>query len=191
MSRLLDFPAALLALAAVARLTSAQQSAATSQRRTDRRRRSWLRRSGKLRRDGREDPEPRSPRTGRSATGLYTTRAALTTGRDQQRVRLERPLSTDRTNASSGRDVGLPATGRSLPQLLKDAGYATALLGKWHLGFRPHFHPNAHGFTYFWDSCSAYIDWYTHVRGDGERETPNRSRLTAQRNWMSGKKRGY
>ena len=95
------------------------------------------------------------------------TRAALITGRYQQRVHLERPLGTDPANRATGLDQGLLPTGGSLPQLLKKAGYATALLGKWHLGFEPQFHPNAHGFTYFWGYLGGYIDWYTHVRGDG------------------------
>ena len=93
------------------------------------------------------------------------TRAALITGRYQQRVLLERPLDT---NAGVGLEQGLPVTGRSLPQLLKNAGYATALVGKWHLGFKPEYHPNRHGFDYFWGYLAGYIDWYTHVRGDGE-----------------------
>jgi arylsulfatase A len=93
------------------------------------------------------------------------TRAALITGRYQQRVGLERPLGTDAANGNL--DVGLPATGRSFPQLMKNAGYATALIGKWHLGFKPEHQPNRHGFDYFWGYLSGYIDWYTHVRGDG------------------------
>jgi arylsulfatase A-like enzyme len=93
------------------------------------------------------------------------TRAALITGRYQQRVLLERPLDT---NAGAGLEQGLPVTGRSLPQLLKNAGYATALIGKWHLGFKREYHPNHHGFDYFWGYLAGYIDWYTHVRGDGE-----------------------
>jgi len=93
------------------------------------------------------------------------TRAALITGRYQQRVLLERPLDT---NAGAGLEQGLPVTGRSLPQLLKDAGYATGLIGKWHLGFKPEYRPNRHGFDYFWGYLAGYIDWYTHVRGDGE-----------------------
>ena len=96
------------------------------------------------------------------------TRAALISGRYQQRVMLERPLETNSSTPATGLEIGLPVTGRSLPQLLKNAGYATALVGKWHLGFKPQFQPNAHGFTYFWGYLAGYIDWYTHVRGDGE-----------------------
>lgn len=91
------------------------------------------------------------------------TRAALISGRYQQRARLERALGT----AGSALEEGLPVTGRSLPQLLKHNGYATALIGKWHLGFRPEFGPNAHGFDYFFGFLSGFIDFYTHTRGDG------------------------
>lgn len=93
------------------------------------------------------------------------TRAALITGRYQQRVMLERPLDTSATSGSL--EMGLPVTGRSLPQLMKNAGYATGLIGKWHLGFKPELQPNRHGFDYFWGYLSGAIDWYAHVRGDG------------------------
>ena len=98
------------------------------------------------------------------------TRAALTTGRYQQRYLLERALG-------SGVDTGLPVEGRSLPQLLKNNGYATALVGKWHLGYRPAFSANAHGFDYFFGFKSGYIDYYQHTGGDGahdlfENDTP-------------------
>jgi arylsulfatase A-like enzyme len=89
------------------------------------------------------------------------TRAALITGRYQQRVGLERALST----AGPTAEQGLAVNGRSLPQLLKDRGYATALIGKWHLGFKPEFGPNAHGFDRFFGFLSGYIDFYTHTRG--------------------------
>jgi arylsulfatase A-like enzyme len=88
------------------------------------------------------------------------TRAALISGRYQQRFELERPLG-------SGVDTGLPAEGRSLPQLLKNNGYATGLVGKWHLGERPQFGPNAHGFDYFFGFKSGFIDYYQHTGGDG------------------------
>ena len=89
------------------------------------------------------------------------TRAALMSGRYQQRVRLERALGS----VGPALEEGLPATGHSLPRLLKNNGYATALIGKWHLGYKPEFGPNAHGFDYFFGFLSGYIDFYTHTRG--------------------------
>jgi arylsulfatase A-like enzyme len=89
------------------------------------------------------------------------TRAALITGRYQQRVLLERALGS----SGDALEQGLPATGRSLPQLVKNNGYATGLIGKWHLGYKPEFGPNAHGFDYFFGFLSGYIDFYTHTRG--------------------------
>jgi arylsulfatase A-like enzyme len=71
-------------------------------------------------------------------------------------------------NANRAGDLGLPATGYSLPQLLKNHGYATALIGKWHLGYVPEKSPNAHGFDYFFGLKSGYHDYYTHHGGDGE-----------------------
>jgi arylsulfatase A-like enzyme len=59
----------------------------------------------------------------------------------------------------------LPAAGRSLPQLLKDAGYATALVGKWHLGWKPEFSPRAHGFDVFFGFKSGFVDHYQHRAG--------------------------
>ena len=91
------------------------------------------------------------------------TRAALIIGRYQQRVELERPIG-------SGADAGLPARGHSLPQLLRNNGYATALIGKWHLGYKPEFSPNAHGFDYFFGFKSGYVDYYQHTGGDGEHD---------------------
>ena len=104
------------------------------------------------------------------------TRAGLITGRYQQRVMLERPLST----VGPTTEATLPVTGRSLPQLLADAGYVTGLVGKWHLGFKPEAGPRAHGFGYFWGYLSGYLDWWTHVRGDGEPDLwENESPVTA------------
>jgi arylsulfatase A-like enzyme len=94
------------------------------------------------------------------------TRAALITGRYQQRVRLERALGT----VGPALEQGLAVTGRSLPQLLKNNGYATGLVGKWHLGFKPEFGPNAHGFDDFFGFLAGFIDFYTHTRGDGQHD---------------------
>jgi arylsulfatase A-like enzyme len=88
------------------------------------------------------------------------TRAALISGRYQQRVGVENVL----TPADKR---GLPVTGRSLPQLLKNHGYATALIGKWHLGYQPQVGPNAHGFDYFFGFLSGAVNYFEHTMRNG------------------------
>ena len=92
------------------------------------------------------------------------TRAGLISGRYQQRYGIEAPLP----NAERAGDRGLPATGTSLPHLLKNHGYATALIGKWHIGYVEGKSPNAHGFDYFFGLKSGYHDYYTHHDGAGQ-----------------------
>jgi arylsulfatase A len=92
------------------------------------------------------------------------TRAGLISGRYQQRYGLEIALP----NAAAANERGLAANGLTLPQLMKNAGYATALVGKWHLGYLPTQSPNAHGFDYFFGLKSGFHDYYTHNAGDGQ-----------------------
>lgn len=94
------------------------------------------------------------------------TRAGLMSGRYQQRYGLETALPSE--TQAQVQQRGLAASGLTLPQLMNDAGYATALVGKWHLGHRPDQSPNAHGFDYFFGLKSGYHDFYTHKGGDGK-----------------------
>jgi arylsulfatase A-like enzyme len=91
------------------------------------------------------------------------TRAGLISGRYQQRFGLEWPLGSRPADSIRG----LHPSGRSLPQLLKGNGYATALVGKWHLGWNTEFSPGAHGFDYFFGFKSGFTDYYQHTDGDG------------------------
>ena len=100
-----------------------------------------------------------------NASSCTPTRAGLITGRYQQRVMLERPLS--HASSEDGK-LGLTANGRSLPQLLKNAGYATALIGKWHLGYLPQMSPLAHGFDAFFGFKAGYTDYWEHIDNGGE-----------------------
>ena len=109
-----------------------------------------------------------------NASSCTPTRAGLISGRYQQRFAMERPLGAAST---ADGELGLPATGRSLPQLLRTAGYTTALLGKWHLGYLPEFSPLKHGFDSFFGFKSGYIDYYEHTDSTGkpdlfENDTP-------------------
>lgn len=93
------------------------------------------------------------------------TRAGFISGRYQQRYGIEEPLHSDGTHNSW---QGLPVKGHSLPKLLADVGYSTALIGKWHVGYKPEYSPLAHGFQYFFGLKSGYHDFYRHTEGLGK-----------------------
>src|SRR3954452_24607323 len=92
------------------------------------------------------------------------TRCAYITGRYPQRlpVGLEEPLK-----ASSPSTVGLPPEHPTIASLLKANGYHTSLVGKWHLGWKPEFGPNRHGFDEFFGILSGAADYFTHRASDG------------------------
>jgi arylsulfatase A-like enzyme len=91
------------------------------------------------------------------------TRCAYITGRYPQRlpVGLAEPLT-----ASSPRDLGLPPDHPTIASLLKANGYETSLVGKWHLGWKPEFGPNRHGFDEFFGVLSGAVDYFTHRAPD-------------------------
>jgi arylsulfatase A-like enzyme len=89
------------------------------------------------------------------------TRFALMTGRYQYRLRgaAEEPIA----GSARGRaDLGLPHSHPTLPSLLRAAGYHTALVGKWHLGYAPHFSPLASGYAEFFGPLGGVIDYFSH-----------------------------
>src|SRR5439155_5961358 len=71
------------------------------------------------------------------------TRAGLMTGRYQQRFGHENNPKYDPSDLVAG----LPVTETTVAQVLRDAGYATGHVGKWHLGAAPQHHPLKRGFT--------------------------------------------
>ena len=85
------------------------------------------------------------------------SRVALITGRYQYRlaVGLEEPLG-------SSSSVGLPPEQPTLPSLLKKVGYATALVGKWHLGNLPNYGPLKSGYDHFYGFRGGALDYFSH-----------------------------
>jgi arylsulfatase A-like enzyme len=81
-----------------------------------------------------------------SAPYCSPSRAALLTGRYQQRFGHEFNPALFK---DGGTGQGLHPSETTLAQRLKDAGYATALIGKWHLGEEEKFHPLQRGFQEF------------------------------------------
>ena len=83
------------------------------------------------------------------------TRIAFLTGRYQQRTGIEWAFGGKGT-------PGLPTSETSVARMVKKSGYATGLMGKWHMGGTPETGPNAHGFDEFFGHLGPNIDFYTH-----------------------------
>jgi arylsulfatase A-like enzyme len=90
------------------------------------------------------------------------TRAALMTGRYPMRHGLQtgvvRPWA----------QYGLPLEERTLPQALREVGYETSIVGKWHLGhFQRDYLPTRRGFEHQYGHYNGALDYFTHEREGG------------------------
>lgn len=85
------------------------------------------------------------------------TRVSLMTGLYQYRLRvgLEEPLMPKSA-------YGLPSSQTTLPSMLRNAGYGTSLIGKWHLGELPDYGPLQSGYDHFWGIRGGGVDYFTH-----------------------------
>lgn len=85
-----------------------------------------------------------------SASVCSPSRAGMLTGRYQQRFGHEYNLPVTPEPGDVEAFNGLNVDELTMADHLKAAGYSTGLIGKWHLGLAPQFHPNARGFDYFY-----------------------------------------
>ncbi len=87
-------------------------------------------------------------------------RAALMTGRYPMRYGLQTLV------IFPSHTYGLPTDEKTLPEALKEAGYKTMMVGKWHLGHADEkYWPQNRGFEYFYGNVVGEIDYFTHERG--------------------------
>lgn len=107
------------------------------------------------------------------------TRAALISGCYPQRSGFEWVIRYNE------KDRGLPVTDTSLPKLLKKGGYATGLFGKWHLGYKPEFGPNAHGFDEFFGFLAADLDYYSHKDANGDPGLYENTKLVEEKGYLT------
>ncbi|MFO7178854.1 MAG: sulfatase-like hydrolase/transferase [Pseudomonadota bacterium] len=86
------------------------------------------------------------------------SRMAIATGRYQHRIRggFDEPI------ASASPALGLPPEHPTMASLLRDAGYATALVGKWHLGSLPWYGPLKSGYQEFFGHRTGAVDFFSH-----------------------------
>lgn len=81
------------------------------------------------------------------------SRAGLLTGKTPQRAGVP---------GNVGPRNGLSSEQYTMAEMFKDAGYKTALVGKWHLGHAKENQPGAHGFEYSFGHLGGCIDNYSH-----------------------------
>lgn len=105
------------------------------------------------------------------------TRAALMTGRYPQRCvwvpdeELSPVFRKQRqANQKQRWAWGISRDEITLPSLLQKAGYRTALIGKWHLGYDEAFHPMNFGFDEFRGFMGGNVDYHTHIAGYGQKQ---------------------
>ena len=112
------------------------------------------------------------------------TRFAMATARWQYRLRgaAEEPINSRSRGSPT---LGLPPEVPTLPSRLRAAGYRTALIGKWHLGYPPHFGPLKSGYEEFFGPMSGGVDYFSHCSSAGhhdlyagEEERPEEGYLT-------------
>ena len=102
------------------------------------------------------------------------SRAALLTGRQPPRTTTDRHVFFPEGSAIGiarrifGLTNELPADEITLAEILQRAGYATALVGKWHLGDRAGFQPNDFGFDRWLGVMYSNDMWPLHLYRDGE-----------------------
>jgi arylsulfatase A-like enzyme len=91
------------------------------------------------------------------------------TGRYQYRLRgaADEPIASRMRGSPV---LGLPPAHPTLPSLLRDAGYVTALSGKWHLGYPPAFGPLRSGYAEFFGVWSGGVDYFTHCDSQGQHD---------------------
>ena len=90
------------------------------------------------------------------------SRAALLTGKTNLRAGLEGNVPIPE-RAEQLQLFGLPTEQITMAEMLKENGYHTALVGKWHLGHREQNLPNAQGFDHFFGHQRGCIDNYSHT----------------------------
>ena len=87
------------------------------------------------------------------------SRAGLITGRNQVEFGHDNNLSGVQPGFDEAFN-GLPLSEKTIADRLKSLGYVTGLVGKWHLGDLPHFHPLKRGFDEFWGYTGGGHDYF-------------------------------
>ncbi|MEQ9285765.1 MAG: sulfatase-like hydrolase/transferase [Cyclobacteriaceae bacterium] len=87
------------------------------------------------------------------------SRAGMLTGRNQVEFGHDNNLGGNQPGFDP-QFLGLPLSEKTIPDYLKPLGYTSGLVGKWHLGYEPQFHPLKRGFDEFWGYTGGGHDYF-------------------------------
>ncbi|WP_075349660.1 sulfatase-like hydrolase/transferase [Algoriphagus marinus] len=94
-----------------------------------------------------------------SAPVCSPSRAGLLTGKNQVSFGYDNNLAENQPGFDPS-FAGLPVDQKTMADWLKEAGYVTGLIGKWHLGSQDQFHPIKRGFDEFWGYLGGGHDYF-------------------------------
>lgn len=95
-----------------------------------------------------------------SAPVCSPSRAGILTGRNQVSFGHDNNIGGSQPGFDEA-FLGLPLSEKTIADRLHTLGYVNGLVGKWHLGDQPHFHPLKRGFDEFWGYTGGGHDYFT------------------------------
>lgn len=111
------------------------------------------------------------------------TRACFMTGLYPARVPigLFEPLIPQKRDSAYGLTTEVP----SIATRMREVGYTTALIGKWHLGFQPKHYPLKNGFDYFFGMLSGATDYISHTSDVGAPDLHEMDSLVQRKGYLT------
>lgn len=111
------------------------------------------------------------------------TRAGLMTGLYQQRLGIPGVLFAN--PARPEHYEGIASEHVTIAEVLAGDGYATAIFGKWHLGYQAEFNPTLHGFDEFRGFVSGNLDYHSHIDMMGRADWWRGSELAPEEGYLT------
>lgn len=106
------------------------------------------------------------------------SRAGLITGKNQVEFGYDNNLTARTAKGFDPEYAGLPVDQKTIATRLRERGYVTGIVGKWHLGYQRQFHPVNRGFDEYWGYIAGGHDYFSSKQGNKDYLAPIESNYT-------------